>query len=937
MKEEELPQVVSGCAWFIGLIVFGIAIAIGIATGNFWVGAGVCFSLVTTLGVAIYYFVEDDFETYLWTWGSFFLILFLYAKYGQFGHWWWMVAWFLTMLAHGTVGIYARQQKRPFHGMMAGALALLSIGAGLAKPLQIAEILVQMKLMHINDFGDSTLPAAPPPATLPAASTNFWMWALLILGFVFLIWAWNKGYFDIEGKPFIALASIGVGLLAFATWLSGFRGGWWWALPWGLAALMLAHAAHQLREYYEPAAARFGTFLVILCLLSAVGGPYAAGRGWLTRPATLAPTGTPAAVTQRTPAPFPTATVTITPQPQVTPTPSTAQTDKETASSSIAAQQFLLAAVKSVWGIFHLAMLLLLGYSWFKNGWGALAPLLVLLIGVWIAGNSPTSTVDETLTHLISSSPAGWMRALIGFSVGSWGYAGWGILLLGIAVSLALFPAQRQFIVSRYKLKDLPFVQRLLGTTIAYEYMKKEINPTLMAVNTLINPIISLGLFIALWVALRQISNAGDVPLAAWGIPDLSVPSWRPVWQWPYFAVAGALALAQIVLIPLKRKFNILVSGLASEVNAWYILVGTFVVALFVPAGVLIFLTAQAASQLLLVPLVGREIAKLKAEEQAQREGEERKRRIVGAEERRREEEEKRKQEEQKHKEREKAHTKKPAYELNVQPAGMALQSDLTLAALGTNGTLFLCRGSNVQKLQLPIPSPMGLMSLKEDGLLVVAEKQALCLSAEGKVVQTLTLTVPANAFALNPYKTMLAYLAADTSQVRAIFLEARREIELASELPLGNALTFSADGRELAVALTSSRVYILNIASRQKVAELHDPAAADMTATLIAAAPDDCWLVVLGKKRLVRLNKEKQVEISIPSRTNILSLSLWAERKRILLGCQNGSVRILDFDFTDVCKEKIDDNPIISVACAPDGNEVFALTQKGALWRVKV
>lgn len=931
MQDNEFTKVLSGCAWILVLIVLGIAIAIGIAAGNFWVGAGVWFSLAITLGVATYYVVVDDFETYLWAWGSFFLILFSYAKYGQFGHWWWMVAWFLTMLAHGTVGIYAREQKRPFHGMMAGALALLSIGAGLSEPLQVAGLLIRMKLMDINDLSVTTLPAASPAAALPAATTNFWMWALLILGFVFLIWAWIKGYYDMEGKSFVALASIGVGLLAFATWLSGLRGGWWWALPWGLTALMLAHGARELRKYYEPGAAGFGTFLVILCLLIGIGGPYAAGRDWLAKPATEAAVSTPTfTVTERTPAPLPTATVTLTSRPQATPTPSAPQTAQDTARSLTAVQQFLLTAVKSIWGIFHLLMLLLLGYSWFKNGWGSVIPLSALLSVVWVAGNNPTSTLDETFIHLISSSPAGWMRDLIEFSVGRWGHAGWGVLLLGIAVSLALFPAQCQVIVSRYKLKHLPFVQRLFGTTIAYEYMKKGVNPMLMTVNTLINPIILLGLFIALWVALRQISNSGDVPLAAWGIPDISVPSWRPVWQWPYFAVAGALALAQIMLIPLKRKFNVLISGLASEVNPWHILIGAFIVALFIPAGVMIFLVAQAASQLLLVPLAGREIVQLEAEDQKRRRAaeEERRRKTLEEERRRKEEEERREQE------RRRVAPAQPAYQLNTKPVGLIVQSDLALAVLSADGELFLCQKNKVRKISLNIPRAITLLDLKEDNLLALTEQQALFLSPEGKLTRTLTFSRPARAVALNPYKTMLAYLSADSRQVRGVFLEAGHEVELAKDLPLGNALAFSQDGRELAVASDSSILHVVDISTRQKVAELRDPAR-EISATLLSATPHRSWFAVYGKKRLVRLSKEKGLELSVGSHTNILSLRLWDERERIILGCQNGSVRILNFNFDTESDNQVSEDPIISVVHTPDN--VVALTQKGDVWEMKV
>lgn len=931
MKENDLNKVLSGCGCLILLIVFGAAIAIGIAVGNFWVGVGVWFSLAVTIGGAIYYVMEDDFRTYLWTWGSFLMLLFLYAKYGEFEHRWWMAAWFLAMLAHGIVGMYAGEQKRPFHGMVAGTLALLSGGAGSAKPLQIASILVQMRLVPIDEFKDSTT----PPAVFPASPTSTWMWVLLVLGFVFLVWAWVQGYMKTEGKPFIALASIGIGLLALATWLSGSRGGWWWLVAWGLAALMLGHAAHELREYYEKGAAAFGYVLMTLSLL--VGVVIV-----LTLTGRLQPIFPAQAVVSPTAIP----TVAVTPAPtQPAPIPAPAPAVRlnfDITAAGKAIKDFLQAAFKSVWGIFHLIMLYLLGYSWFKKGWPALLVPATLIVLAGIAGGLSSPQAD-TLIRLISSSPAGWMRDLLLFSVERFGHAGWGILLLGVAVSLALLPAMCQAVVARYKLRHLPFVQKLFGTTIAYEYVKKGANPLLMTVNSLINPIILFGLFIALWVGLRQVANAGDISLTAWGIPDLSLPSWKPVWQWPYFAMAGVLALAQIMLIPLKRKFNLLVSGISSEVNVWYILIGTFVVALFVPAGVLLFITAQAISQLLLVPLAGREITKLEEEERKQLEEEKRKQRQREEERKRLEESERRKRIEQEQRQREEERRKEeqaqriqPSYRLNTQPVGSVVQSDLTLAVLAAESILLLCRGSDVKKIPLPIPHPIALLSLKDDGLLVVAEKQGLRLDAEGKVVQMLTFAAPASVFALNPYKTMLAYLSPASSQGRALFLEAGREIELTSGIPLGNALAFSVDGRELAIASASSVVYVLDVASRKKVAELNAPPFSEMNVTLLGAIPDGRWLVVYDKKRLVRLSKEKGLEASIGSRTNILSLSVWVERQRIILGCQNGSLRLLDFDFETVFEEKISQEPIISVAHATDGRQIFGLTQKGEIYKVE-
>ena len=393
MKDEDVTKVLSGCGWLIAIVLFACAIAIGIATQSFWVGIGVWFSLAITIGGAVYYVMEDDFKTYLWTWGSFIMLLVLYAKYGALGHGWWMAGWSLSMLAHGVVGIYAREQKRPFHSMVAGLLALLSVGAGLAKPSQVADLLEPTGLL------ESTAPLASSPANL----ASVWTWVLLILGLGFLFGAWVQGYLKTEGKPFVWLTLIGLGLLVSATWLSGLRGGWWWLAPWGLAVLMLAHAAHELREYYEKGAGAFGYLIAGLSLLVTIGivlslsgrlpeqvsqlfsrpsAPLAPAPTQLS-PADIAATQLAQAISTATAAARPTMTLSPTPD-LTTATPAPVSTASPPPSGEQAAAppsqvrsefnseavwKFLGKAIKSIWGIFHLIVLFMIGQIWIKR-WG---------------------------------------------------------------------------------------------------------------------------------------------------------------------------------------------------------------------------------------------------------------------------------------------------------------------------------------------------------------------------------------------------------------------------------------------------------------------------------------------------------------------------------------------------------------------------------------
>lgn len=1022
MNDDEFTKVLSGCGWLLLITLFGIAIAIGIGTQNFWIGAGVWFSLTITIGGAIYYVMGDNFSTYLWTWGSFYILLDLYAKYGVIGHWWWLFGWLLTAFAHGIVGIYAREQKKVLHSIVAGVLSLASVGAGLTSPEEAAEIL------------NVTEPATTAANGSSAAIFTALTWLLVIIGELFLFAAWVQGYIKTEPSPFIILTLLGLGSLAIATWLSGLRGGWWWAIPWGLAALAIGHASRELNEYYERGAARFGYFVTILCLLLAFAVPGLLPHYLAASPAPLSEVqraatqlagaqqtatqaaqtvaqqtalavtatqkaqqatatarllGTQQASTQRAAqtltirqtvqaataaamplseadkaatqlaqavatataaasTPIPSTPQAATSTPSVAPSAPVAATSYDAAKGWQALGTFLGAAIRSIWGVFHLIMLFLLGYSWFKRGWGGVFLLLLLMFTVWLGGVAQ-HPLAPTLTHIFSSSPATWMHDMLRFSAERFGHAGWGILFLGMVVSLSLLPASHHVIVMRYRLKNLPLVQRLLGTEVAYKYMEGSgANPLLMTVNTLINPIILIGLFVALWMGLRQATHAGDVPLAAWGIPDLAVPSWKPVWQWPYFALAGVCALVQIVLIPLKRKFNVLVSGIAGEVNAWYILFGTLVMAMFVPAGVIIFVTGQAVVQLLLVPLAGREILR-EAEEKRRRDEElrhEAERRRLAEEHRRREEI--LQQSRQKEQRRQEAPKKEePLWSSRLSLVGM-LAVENSQWYLAENGVLFV-KGETLEQINLTVQNATALFAFKEktanrEGeVLVIGDGQKVfqvgCTSHD--ILYTFTLPQKADAFTLNPYRTLLAWLNVSAGLVSGLFLENGREVTFASGLAATPALAFSSDGRYLSIGAPDGRIQVLNIATHQieRTLQLHESSASFGKAIrYLAGRKEGGWLAVYEDKRTVLWDGDHHVqhEQSAPRR-RLDVIAYHSASGRLAFGLSEGNLQVFDASLERIFETQVEEKQISWLDFSPDGKTLFVIGNRTRVREVKL
>ena len=813
--EDSTTKQIAGCALIAFIVLLACGIAIGIGARSFWVGTQVTWALGLNTVAVLYYLAKKNVKGYFWgglisgAW-----LIYLFAIYGEFNPWWWGVAWLLVAFSHAVVGIRAREHKEPFHGMIAGVMALLSMGVVLAGSAKIAEYLgVQAQTTQTIDTNQATVPAAAQQITQPAISPT------------------------------------------------------------------------------PPS------------------------------PATMpAPTATPIAAGE----------------------PPAARTKLNVAAGWQALAGFLLAAFKSIWGIFHLIGVSLLGYSWFRRSWGAMVLPVALLIGVWVAGGL-SSPVSLALTHVISSSPAGWMRDLLRFSVANFGHAGWGTVLLGLTVMLILLPTLRQIAVAQYRLKNVPAIQRLLGTTIAYEYMQQSaVSPVLMMTGYIIYSAIAFGLFIALWVGLRQIAQAGEIPLAAWGIPDLSVPSWKPVWQWPYFALAGLYALTQIIRILPSRKFHMqTMSGIPGN-NAWYILIGTLILALFVPAGVILFLIGQAIAQWLVVPLMGREILKLPADEKKRgtEEAQQKEEGLQGLQ-----------RELQTLLEKERP-PELAGTDVWHSPAPLIFMREWAGALWGLTerGDLIIYDSADgsVRNIPLPIRKGQAIFALKEpvqggesQALVIGNGTEVLWVGLESRsVVKKVALSRQTHAWALNPYKTMLAWVAVSDGIVGGLFLEPGREVVFAEGLDLEPTLAFSQDGRYLALGGSAGTIRLLDIASRQITRMLtlpEDSLSHEEPVRFLFGRQGGGWLSIYQDRRIVLWNADGSMAKEMRPNRRINAVDFHVETDRLAVGLSGGILQVFDVALQKVFDDKVQEKEITGVSFSQDGRQIFTIGDKTEVRKVSL
>jgi len=264
---------------------------------------------------------------------------------------------------------------------------------------------------------------------------------------------------------------------------------------------------------------------------------------------------------------------------------------------------FLIIAIKSIWGIFYLIFLLLLGWLWNKK-WGLLLVSGVLLIGVFLMGIQYPYILD-VINNIFSSSPINIMQAMLIFSAAKLGSIGWGILLSSLLMIFLLYPAYYVTYWANRLMRNVPLVKRILGTRFAQEYLvTKGFNAIQLSISSIFTLVIGLGFPISLWIALRRLAGMSTkIPLSFFIIPNLTIPSFKPVFQISYFLLPLIMGGLNIILISNQKKYNI--TALTTKYqNPYSSIIGSLILALFIPAGVVLYSIGLSIGQIIIIPRI---------------------------------------------------------------------------------------------------------------------------------------------------------------------------------------------------------------------------------------------------------------------------------------------------------------------------------------------
>ena len=921
MGEKQIGRL-AGCFLLLALALWLFAPwQIGSASQNPWIGILVGVGIALAFAGAVLYASRETLGGYLLL-SSLGLIALVIAGWSSrlTGGWWWAVVWLLTAVSHIIVAIDAWQEDND-HMRVALVLGILHVTLAFLSPT-LFRLWLQKGILD--------------------APGSLWMWLLLAGGLITLIVAWYQGYQKTEGRPFIFWTLVSLSLLAGATWISKLQGGWWWSMPWLVAAAILWHAGKELRNYYEHAAGNFGLIVAVLCLLFAFAGPSLLPRYLATIPPPspqVEATATPLAqVTVTPPAtiPNPLPTPATTAKPPQPPSPPMIEYDASLGWQSLG--NFLIAAIRSVWGVFHLVILSALSYLWFRRGWGSVLVLLLLASTVWMAG-AIRHPGAQTLTFIFSSSPATWMREILLASVERWGTMGWGILLTAGVLPIILFPALRiSSMVNRVVTLKPPTLDwnRFLARQAVQRLKRLKVTFFDYVLATLLNIVIPGGLAIALWISLRQLAASSNIPLGFMVIPDLTIPHWKPVWAWPYFLLAFFQLLALNLFVWVQKKVEPWLGAYLGCLSNIVLIPGVALVASLFPAGVILFGVGNTLMQTVLTPLRVWRIP----EQQPLTFGPP-----------------------------PPPPPPPPDRTPSPPPSGripsppppvlppVVWTSRLPIADilpieegewyLTQNGILFVQVRGVEQIINLPLQTGTALLAMKESTddregeVLVIGDGQKMLRMGRvsRNMLQTLTLSQAADACALNPYKTMLAWLDSSTGTVGGLFLEPGREVILARDLKAVPALAFSADGRYLAIGAPDGEIHLLDIATRQKREPLLLPGtsvSSNQAVRYLAGRRGGGWLAVYEDQRVILWSGDNQVERELTRpRRRLNVVAFHAETGRIALGLSAGNVQVFDEHMDRIFEGEVAEGELTWIGFSPDGQSLFTVENKTIVRKV--
>jgi hypothetical protein len=727
---------------------------------------------------------------------------------------------------------------------------------------------------------------------LGIVSHSFWVGLLCLVGLSMVV---KTGIDAVGRKPGAFSFSIILGASAMIVAYSLSHGSehWLWKAAWALVALRVAISGAIMTRAHKTLGA-FGIIIGLTCALFALLGPQIVASGGALSAATAVPAGHYENMQRFA--------------------------------------QFLM--IRTGWITIYLLLIICLGLiiHW---SCGVLAFIAALAV-VWFVGG-PSQPAMDTLIRIFSSGPAVLMKEILTASATGLGSPAWGILLSGAGLTLLTLPAS--IVIARgNSLGGGTAARQGLGSTVGriFQRQQQEAAPK-YALSLLLSTIMSIAVPIALWVALRRISGtaAGTGFLS---IPDITVPNGTPLLKLAYFIAPLAICLAGFLFRPRLPNGSLLPFLPTLAV----FLIVPVVAALFVPAGVMIFLFSQVLLSgivRLFAPAPKRSAPPVP--EALQEQGamdEELQRQAIREVLRRHEEQAEAKQQmppvappappdqQVRQPPLQSPDALRTILEGTPQPAPRPAPAApapgslpyrhrepiVDLAVTETGTCFFLdaagrCIGlasTADSVLRLEMKEPLGLASLGRGRLAAIDAAGRITIVDSGQgvgaPVDSIPTSSPLRCFSVNAFGTSVAFAGAGR-QVAALFLASKKEQALVEDAGTITALAYSADARHLAIGSATGEVRILDMASRQIVATLQPSPFAPGQVRAISIGPEGRWWVSYESQHIACWSKAGALERSRKLPHSVSAFTADPVSGRVAVGSDRGDLRVLPADLEDV------------------------------------
>ncbi|MGB3345636.1 MAG: WD40 repeat domain-containing protein, partial [Candidatus Humimicrobiia bacterium] len=244
-------------------------------------------------------------------------------------------------------------------------------------------------------------------------------------------------------------------------------------------------------------------------------------------------------------------------------------------------------------------------------------------------------------------------------------------------------------------------------------------------------------------------------------------------------------------------------------------------------------------------------------------------------------------------------------------------------------------------KLKLNLSYPIGLENLSDDKVIAIdRDGKLLIVKTTGKdfiIDNEFNTTTSINCFSLNSYKTMLAYASSLEGIVYGIFIAAHNEQIFTTDLENPTNVSFSNDGRYLAIGCQSGTIHLLDIASRKIINSFIPEIFETSSIEHLSVGSEDTWIAIYKNNYVASWTIDGQILSNKKLTSSATSMTVDTKTGIIALGSTKGYIRILSSNFKEtVFSKKVHNSKVNKILILDNAKTIISVGNDGSIRMIK-